>query len=176
MGNFFSNILQNEPKNKIFKLKIKIIKIQKKLSIDFFFQFQKKKIMDENFLSKKGSEYKFPIIFRYFFLHFQHFFTIEFFFQFSKKNFVDKFFSNLLQDKPKNKIFNLKTNIIQKNKNLSIKFFFQFKKKKIMNENFLSKKGSEYKFCIIFRYFFSHFQHFLTIEFFFQFSKKKNCG
>ena len=97
--------------------------------------------MDENFLSKKASEYKFPIIFRYFFLHFQHFFTIEFFFQFSKKKFVDKFFSNLLQDKPKNKIFNLKTNIIQKNKNLSIEFFFQFQKKNFMDENIFIKKS-----------------------------------
>ena len=73
--------------------------------------------MDENFLSKKASEYKFQIISRYFFLHFQHFFTIKFFFKFSKKKIVDKFFSNLLQDEPKNKIFNLKTKIIKKTKN-----------------------------------------------------------
>ena len=96
----------------------------------FFVSFKKKNLWMKIFLSKKASEYKFPIICWYFFLHFQHFFTIEFFFQFSKKNFVDKFFSNLLQDEPKNKIFNLKTKIIKKNKNLSIEFFFQFQKKK----------------------------------------------
>ena len=149
MGKFFSNILQNKPKNKVFKLKTKIIKIHKKLSIDFFFQFKKKKFMDEKFLSKKASECKFPIIFRYFFLHFQHFFTIEFFFQFSKKNFVDKFFSNLLQDEPKNKIFNLKTKIIKKTKIYPYNFFFSFKKKILWMKIFLSKKASEYKFPII---------------------------
>ena len=63
---------------------------------------------------------------------------------------MDKFFSNLLQDKPKNKIFNLKTNIIQKNKNLPIEFFFQFQKKKFMDENiFYQQKASEYKFPIL---------------------------
>ena len=67
---------------------------------------------------------------------------------------MDKFFSNLLQDEPKNKIFNLKTKIIKKNKNLSIEFFFefcfQFQKKKIMDENiFYQQKASEYKFPII---------------------------
>ena len=98
--------------------------------------------MDENiFLSKKASEYKFPIIFRYFFLHFQHFFTIEFFFQLKIKKIVDKFFSNLLQHEPKNKIINLKTKIIKKNKKLSINFFFQFKKKKLwMKIFFINKK------------------------------------
>ena len=125
------------------------------------------------FLSKKASEYKFPIICWYFFLHFQHFFTIEFFFQFSKKNFVDKFFSNLLQDEPKNKIFNLKTKIIKKNKNLSIEFFFQFQKKKIIDENiFYQQKASEYKFPIIGCYFYIYFRHFFTMDFFFNFPKK----
>ena len=63
MDKFFSNLLQDEPKNKIFNLKTKIIKKKKKLSIEFFFQFQKKNFMDENiFYQQKASEYKFPII------------------------------------------------------------------------------------------------------------------
>ena len=138
---------------------------KKILWINLFFSF-KKNSKDENmFLSKKACEYKLSIIFRYFFLHFQYFYTIEFFFELPKINFVGKFFSNLLQNEHKNAIFNLKT---KKNKTLSIEFFFQFQKKNSMDENiFLSKKAGEYKFPIIFRYFFLHFQHFLTIEFFF---------
>ena len=59
MGKFFSNLLQNEPKNAILHLKTIIIKKNKNLSIDFFFQFQKKNSMDENiFLSKKAFFYQ----------------------------------------------------------------------------------------------------------------------
>ena len=97
--------------------------------------------MDENiFLSKKASEYKFSIIFRYFFLHFQHFYTIELFSNFQKK-IVGQFFSTLFQNEPKNAIFNLKTKIIKKKKNLSINFFFQFQKKNSMDENIFLPKN-----------------------------------
>ena len=53
------------------------------------------------FLSKKASEYKFPIIFRYFFLTFPTFFYHRFFFNFPKKKIGDEFLSKSHQDKPK---------------------------------------------------------------------------
>ena len=73
MGQFHSNLLQNEPKNAILHLKTKIIKKTKIYPKIFFFILKKKLWMKIIFLSKKASEYKFPIIFRYFFFTFPTF-------------------------------------------------------------------------------------------------------
>ena len=86
--------------------------------------YEKKKLRMKFFYQKKQVNISFPSSSNIFFFNFQHFLTIDFFFLISKTNFVGKFFSYLLQYGAKNAIFNFKTKIIKKNKNLSIEFFF----------------------------------------------------